>query len=174
MSKKIFKYLIDVILILVTFILQICVLNKLDFFGITPNLILVEVIMVSIMLENKKSVNFSLIMGLISDIIFEMQIGKYLLTYVIISFIVNEFGNKYRKDNKAAIIYVTFISIVIFELINLGIYIFKFGEMVSIIAFLKQTALQGILSIGIAFLVYKIFDETYLQKQKVQVKIARL
>ena len=174
MVKRVVNILIFFIGIILTYIIQIYVLNSLNFFGVRANLILAEIVIVAMLIDKKKSIIFAVVMGIISDLIFQMSLGYDLIMYLIISMVVHRISDKYRKDNKAAIIYMTFVSVGIFEIMELISYMIENKEIVNIFAFLKQTIILCLLSVGISYVLYRIIDKVHLKNDKVEVRIARL
>lgn len=174
MVKRVVNILMFFIGIILTYIIQIYVLNSLNFFGVRANLILAEIVIVAMLIDKKKSIIFAVVMGIISDLIFQMSLGYDLIMYLIISMVVHRISDKYRKDNKAAIIYMTFVSVGIFEIMELISYMIENKEIVNIFAFLKQTIILCLLSVGISYVLYRIIDKVHLKNDKVEVRIARL
>lgn len=148
------------IIIVLTFILQIVISNNFVLFGVTPNLILVTIVIVS--MWNTLPVNLTVagVTGIFADLIFHFSIGKSLISYLVIALCISYISNKYRKESKAAIIYITIIATLIFTSFQVIYYIIDNLIIINIFTILKQLVVEILLNIAIAYIVYKIFEKS--------------
>ena len=102
------RALANLILILVSFILQTTVFRALDFGGIAPNLLMIMVTSSAFIKGDKAGLLTGFFSGLIIDIFFGTYIGFYALIYMYIGFIIGKFHEVFFSQNIAIpIIFIT-------------------------------------------------------------------
>ena len=146
------------ITIILTFLLQIIIANSFEIFGITPNLILVTVVILSMWNRIEMNVAVACIMGILSDLIFHFDFGQSFISYLVIALCISFISKKYRKESKAAIIYITIMATCIFAGFQFVYYIIDSNLVVNIFAMIKQIIVEILLNIAIAYILYKIFE----------------
>lgn len=152
---SIFKIPLTIIL---TFLLQIVIANNFEIFGITPNLILVTVVIISMWNRIEMNVAVACIMGILTDLIFHFDFGQSFISYLVIALCISAISKKYRKESKAAIVYITIMATCIFTGFQFVYYIIDNSLMINVFAILKQTIVEILLNIGIAYILYKVFE----------------
>lgn len=148
------------VIIILTFVIQIFISNNLEIFGVTPNLILVTVVIVSMWNNIIVNVIVASIMGIFADLIFHFDLGQSLVTYLVIALCISYISKKYRKESKAAIVYITIMATVIFTSFQFVYYIIDSSLIVNIFSIVKQIIIEILLNIAIAYVVYKIFEKS--------------
>ncbi len=148
------------VIIILTFVIQIFISNNLEIFGVTPNLILVTVVIVSMWNNIIVNVIVASIMGIFADLIFHFDLGQSLVTYLVIALCISYISKKYRKESKAAIVYITIMATVIFTSFQFVYYIIDSSLIVNIFSIIKQIIIEILLNIAIAYVVYKIFEKS--------------
>ncbi len=102
------RALANLILILVSFILQTTVFRALDFGGIAPNLLMIMVASSAFIKGDKAGLLTGFLSGLIIDIFFGTYIGFFALIYMYIGFIIGKFHEVFFSQNIAIpIIFIT-------------------------------------------------------------------
>ena len=142
--------------ILIIFVFQMFIIDERELFGVKPNLILISVIVVSLWFGLYTGSIYSVIIGIITDMLFGNNIGLFTIGYAITGVIIGFFNYNYRKENKIALLYLTFIATAIFELIEYIIYFVITKEYTSILYFVYQIILTSILNIVIVYVVYSL------------------
>lgn len=142
--------------ILIIFVFQMYIIDERELFGVKPNLILISVIVVSLWFGLYTGSIYSVIIGIITDMLFGNNIGLFTIGYAITGVIIGFFNYNYRKENKIALLYLTFIATAIFELIQYIIYFVITKEYTSILYFVYQIILTSILNIVIVYVVYSL------------------
>lgn len=142
--------------ILIIFVFQMYIIDERELFGVKPNLILISVIVVSLWFGLYTGSIYSVIIGIITDMLFGNNIGLFTIGYAITGVIIGFFNYNYRKENKIALLYLTFIATAIFELIEYIIYFVITKEYTSILYFVYQIILTSILNIVIVYVVYSL------------------
>ena len=148
------------IIVILTFAAQIFISNRFEIFGVTPNIILVTVVIVA--MWNRLFVNLCVaaIMGIFADLIFHFDLGVSGIGYVVISLCISSISVRYRKESKAAIIYITAIATCIFTLFQVIYYVIDNVEMINLFYIFKQTIIEILLNIAVAYVLYKIFEKS--------------
>lgn len=149
--RKTYGILLLVIYIFTLFILQIYVFNKISFFDVYANIILVGVIAISIWQKPLVANIASTIMGILSDLLFTSSIGKSVIAYLIISVLVQIFSKFYRKETTASYIYITAITTIIFEIFMMITKIFV-GQNVNLIYLFIIIIEETIINIALCFI----------------------
>lgn len=154
--KKALTIVYLLLFILIIFVFQMFIIDERELFGVKPNLILISVIVVSLWFGLYTGSIYSVIIGIITDMLFGNNIGIFTIGYAITGVIIGFFNYNYRKENKIALIYLTFIATAIFELIEYIIYFVITKEYTSILYFVYQIILTSILNIVIVYVVYSL------------------
>lgn len=152
--KNMLKTIYIFIVIVVIYMLQIFVINNHTLFGTKPNLILISVIVVSLWFGLYTGSIFSFIIGVLTDILFGNNYGIFTMSYTITGMVIGFLNYNYRKENKLSLVYVTLISVLIFESIQYISYTVITSKYSSILYLLKQMFMSSILNIIIVFLIY--------------------
>ena len=158
--KKILSVIKIPIIIVLTFVFQIFIANNLEIFGVTPNLILVTVVIISMWNTLTVSLLVAGTMGIFADLIFKFELGESIISYLVIALCISYISGKYRKESKAAIIYITAMSTCIFTVFQILYYIIDTLAMINFFVLIKQIAVEILLNIAIAYIVYKIFEKS--------------
>ena len=154
--KKALTIVYLLLFILIIFVFQMFIIDERELFGVKPNLILISVIVVSLWFGLYTGSIYSVIIGIITDMLFGNNIGLFTIGYAITGVIIGFFNYNYRKENKIALLYLTFIATAIFELIEYIIYFVITKEYTSILYFVYQILLTSILNIVIVYVVYSL------------------
>lgn len=154
--KKVYAVFLLLLLLLIIFIVQVFVLNEIKLFGTVANLILVTVVMVSLWYSLKVACIYSVIVGLITDMLFYFSIGKCILIYLVIAVTISLISKLYRKENNVVIMYVICIGTIIFE-IAMAITSLSTSIFLTVWEFLVILMKAVIYNIGFAYIVNKLF-----------------
>lgn len=158
--KKILDAIKIPVIVILTFVIQIFISNNFEIFGVTPNVILVTVVIIS--MWNTLAINLTVsgVMGIFADLIFHFDIGKSLVTYLVIALCISYISSRYRKESKAAIIYITAMATGIFTLFQFVYYIIDSAVIINIFVLLKQAIIEILLNIVVAYVLYKVFEKS--------------
>lgn len=88
-----------IITIFINFILESTILNRVMFFGVTPNLGLILVVIIALSRGRKTGGLAGIITGLLSDIVFSEVIGIKAFIYFFIGYVVGMSENKLSREN---------------------------------------------------------------------------
>lgn len=143
-------------IIVAIYLLQLFIINNHTLFGTKPNLILISVIVVSLWFGLYKGSIFSFLIGLLTDILFGNSFGIFTISYTVTGMVIGYLNYNYRKENKLSLVYVTLISVVIFEFIQYVSYTVITGSYSSILYLLRQMFMSSILNIIIVYVIYEL------------------
>ncbi len=104
------KYGHSFLLFLAAFLLQSTVLNHLSFFGVTPNLVLCLVIVLTFLYEGYAGIAGGILFGLLQDLCFSEIIGIASFSYFIIGLSILYVKNLLYQDNVLSILFITISS----------------------------------------------------------------
>lgn len=157
--KKIFAFILLIMLFILIFLIQTIVLNNIKFFGINSNLLLVTVIMISLWYNTYLSNIFAILTGIIADIFFSFTIGKSAIIYLVISIVITLIAKVYKKDNNLVIISVMILGVIIFEV---AMVVVNFGmglNNISLWQFIKIVIKSSTLNISLAYIVRRLLQK---------------
>lgn len=159
---SIFKIPLTIIL---TFVVQILIANNFELFGVTPNIILVTIVIISMWNRTEMNVMVALIMGILTDLIFHFSLGQSIISYLVIALCISYMSKKYRKDSKAAIVYITIMATCIFAGFGVVYYVIDNSFVVNIFALIKQVVVEILLNISLAYILYKVFEKNMKEEE---------
>ena len=110
MVKRILKIFLEIVIVIITYLLQIYVVNNTLFFGVRGEVCLMLIATIALLGNNLRAYVYAIICGLLSDIIFSSGVAKYLVIYVIVVSVLIGLKKMYNQDSKAAIIIFAAIS----------------------------------------------------------------
>ncbi len=163
--SNIWKYIKLPLVIIATFFVQVFVSNSLEIFGVTPNVILVTVVIVAMWNEMWPAVICACILGIGADFIFHFDIGLSFISYLIIAVAISYISKKYRKDSKAAIVYITIMATSAFAFFEYIYYGISNGALFNVFAVFKQTIIEILLNIALAYILYKVFEKSMKKRE---------
>ncbi len=166
MVKDILKISLKVIIVVLAYLLQLFVVNNTHFFGVTGDLCLMVIVIITIVERSPMAYCSAAICGIISDVLFSRVIGKYMAIYIIIVAILLELKKIYKEDNKIAIIIFSSLAVAICEIL---LYIFNLvitGNMVNLFVFILNILKQSVINICFAYIIYFLFNALRKKESK--------
>ena len=156
MVKRILKIFLEIVIVIITYLLQIYVVNNTLFFGVRGDLCLMLIATIALLGNNLRAYVYAIICGLLSDIIFSSGVAKYLVIYVIVVSVLIGLKKMYNQDSKAAIIIFAAISVIIAEIIK---YLFEMlsSNVVNVFSFIMLVFKEGVINIFLAYILYVIY-----------------
>ncbi|MSS77185.1 rod shape-determining protein MreD [Anaerococcus sp. AGMB00486] len=113
------------IVVFVSFILQITVFSKVDIFGANINLIIAMTIALSLTLGPKTGAYSGLIVGLLEDLMFADVIGIRALSYFLIGTFVGNDRLRFKSDKNTGLLLSFVFTFINFLFVGLITYLFK-------------------------------------------------
>lgn len=158
MVKRVFKFLIKVIIFILVYLLQIYVINNVDFFGINGDLCLMALVAAIVIMNSMKAYATAFLCGLVSDILFYEHALKYVVIYVVITAVLIELKKTYKPDSKFSIIIFGVCATVISEVIMALFMIISNFTFVNLFTFIFSILKQCIVNICLAYILSIIFN----------------
>ncbi|MDD2628085.1 MAG: rod shape-determining protein MreD [Clostridia bacterium] len=157
--KKTWKSILMLLMIFVAFILQIIMSNNFKLFGMTPNILLVTLIIISMWSEPHTSFIISLLIGVLAELIFNYDIGTTILSYILVSFCISSISKKYRRESKTAVVYMSVVGTSIFLISEYVLYMLEYKKLLNVIVMIENLVVQSLLNIVISYVLYRIFEK---------------
>lgn len=152
--KKIIGIIAIFLLIIASMLIQSAFINKVLIFGVTPNILLVIVVTISLWYGLYIGTSFGVIFGILADSFFGTSIGKYLVLFTCIAILVGYYNKNYKKENIITLIYLVSNMTIIYEVL-LGVYsAFITKDMFNIFLLLKIVIISTILNVILASVMY--------------------
>lgn len=136
------RFIIQLIIILVCFLLQTAVFRYLDLAGIVPNLLLIPTVSFGMMRGRKEGMLIGFISGLLIDLFYGSIVGPYALLYMYLGYINGFFHRVYFMED------------ILLPMLMVGANDFVFSIFVYIVSYL----LRGRLDFGF-YLLHVILPE---------------
>lgn len=144
------------ILFLVAFILQTSILNIFTIWGITPNLILCLVAILSFLYVDSWAFAFGIVFGLMWDMCNSQFIGVSAFAYLMVSLVVAALRESINKEHRVSALIVSVVATLIYN----GVYYIistGFGSNYSFLYWLKLQPGYILYNSVIIFILYMIF-----------------
>lgn len=151
------KFLINITLILIGFIiyfLQSNFFNWFTIFGIKPNLFIIYILFIGLFGNRSMGVVYGSITGIFLDLLFEERIGANLIGLSVIGIIATLFDKNFSKDSRITIMFMVFGTTIIFEILTYFISYVLYSTNVEILSFLKILIVEVIYNILITIIIY--------------------
>lgn len=155
------RVLIIAVIIVLTFILQMYVVDSLTLFGIKANLFLVVTVALSLWTLPNIAIPFVFVVGLFSDMLFTYTIGKGVVTYLIIMAIIIYTSKLYNKQSTGVAIIVMLVSTVIAELVFWIFNGIRYAEFQNVFSVLFMSLKESVLNIAVILLLKKVFKKLF-------------
>ena len=158
MTRKILNGILSIAMFVLSYILQIYVINNTTLLGVSGDLCLMLVIVIALMYKDYVAYITAGILGIISDILFSPVILKYFVIYIIVVAVLLELKKIYRQDSKLAIIIFSVTGTVISEIIMYIFNVITKVQFVNIFSYAFMIIKECIVNICLAFLVYLVLN----------------
>lgn len=104
------RFLVSFLLIIICFVLQSTVFQRLSFGGIVPNLMIVLTASFGFMRGEKTGTMFGFFSGLLTDIFFGSVIGLYAMIYMYIGYANGKFNRSFYPEEIKLPLFLIFVS----------------------------------------------------------------
>ena len=156
MKKNILAFIYILLFVILIYFAQTCIISDNTLFGVKPNLILISVIIVSLWYGLYAGTIYSFIIGFITDILYYSNIGMFTVAYTISGIIIGLLYHYNQRHSRISIIYATFISVTVFEMVECIYYIALTSHIFNLFYLLKQILISSILNIVITYIFYEL------------------
>ncbi len=164
-ENQINKYVL-IGLIFINFILESTLFQSMKIFGVSPNMTLVLVIIITITYGLKKGLIVSVLSGMLLDSFFGLCLGVNLFSLVLTALIISYVGEPLFTGNRLNIVYLTAMSVFVFDIVS---YLFMtiLGRGVAFVLLSKNLPIEIIYNSLFSILLYKTFN-WYIEKGKIE------
>lgn len=135
--------------------LQINVLNEIPLLGVKPNIGIVLIVTLSTLCGQGIGISIGIVYGLLSDVLFGKAFGIYILLYFLVGFFCGKMSKGFSKENRTAIVMITSVTTILFEIVSSIIFTMVYGYEMEFISVIKVVLLEGIYNIFITRLLYR-------------------
>ena len=156
------KFLINITLILIGFIiyfLQSNFFNWFTIFGIKPNLFIIYILFIGLFGNRSMGVVYGSITGIFLDLLFEERIGANLIGLSVIGIIATLFDKNFSKDSRITIMFMVFGTTIIFEVVSYFTRYILYSVNVEILYFIKILLVEIVYNILITIIVYPLIQK---------------
>lgn len=151
------KFLINVILIVIGFLIYFLQSNFFSWFsiaGVKPNLFVIYILFIGLFGNRSMGVIYGAILGIFLDLIFNEKVGQNLFGLVLIGIVATLFDKNFSKDSRITIMFMVFGTTIIFEVITYFINYIIYSINVEILSFIKILVVEVIYNILVTIIMY--------------------
>ena len=156
------KFLINIALILIGFIIYFLQANFFSWFtifGIKPNLFIIYILFIGLFGNRGMGIIYGSITGIFLDLLFEEKIGVNLIALSLIGIIATIFDKNFSKDSRITIMFMVFGPTIIFEIISYFTRYILYSVNVEVLNFIKILLVEIVYNILITIVVYPLIQK---------------
>ena len=156
------KFIINIGLIIATFIIYFLQSNFFNWFtisGVMPNLFVILVLFIGLFSNRMTGVIYGVAIGAILDLVIGMQIGINAVGLGVIGFLSATFDKNFSKDSRATIMFMVLGTTLIFEVFVYVLNYFILGINVELINFVKILSIEIIYNLILVIIIYPIIQK---------------
>jgi len=166
MVKNILKEILKIILLVLTYLIQIYVINETELFGISGNLCLMYIVFIAMLSKTSTAFVYAVVCGLLSDMLFSNIIGKYVIIYVITVALLIGLKKMYKQDTKWSVIVFGLGGTIIFEIMMFIFNLLQKLELVNIFSVILLVFKESILNVFFLFIIYLLLKKLYVTENE--------
>ena len=156
------KFLINVILILLIFVIYFLQSNFFNWFtiaGIKPNLFVIYILFIGLFGNRSMGIIYGALSGTLLDLLIEERVGVNLVGLVLIGLIATIFSKNFSKDSRITIMLMTFGSTIIFEVITYFLNYVLFSINVEVFRFISILLVEAIYNVILIIILYPLIQK---------------
>lgn len=156
------KFLINIALILIGFIIYFLQANFFSWFtifGIKPNLFIIYILFIGLFGNRGMGIIYGSITGIFLDLLFEEKIGVNLIALSLIGIIATIFDKNFSKDSRITIMFMVFGTTIIFEIVSYFTRYILYSVNVEVLNFIKILLVEIVYNILITIVVYPLIQK---------------
>ena len=160
--KLLKKFLINIALILIGFIIYFLQANFFSWFtifGIKPNLFIIYILFIGLFGNRGMGIIYGSITGIFLDLLFEEKIGVNLIALSLIGIIATIFDKNFSKDSRITIMFMVFGTTIIFEIVSYFTRYILYSVNVEVLNFIKILLVEIVYNILITIVVYPLIQK---------------
>ena len=156
------KFLINVILILLIFVIYFLQSNFFNWFtiaGIKPNLFVIYILFIGLFGNRSMGIIYGALSGTLLDLLIEERVGVNLVGLMLIGLIATIFSKNFSKDSRITIMLMTFGSTIIFEVITYFLNYVLFSINVEVFRFISILLVEAIYNVILLIILYPLIQK---------------
>ena len=156
------KFLINVILILLIFVIYFLQSNFFNWFtiaGIKPNLFVIYILFIGLFGNRSMGIIYGALSGTLLDLLIEERVGVNLVGLMLIGLIATIFSKNFSKDSRITIMLMTFGSTIIFEVITYFLNYVLFSINVEVFRFISILLVEAIYNVILIIILYPLIQK---------------
>lgn len=156
------KFLINLILIVIGFVIYFLQSNFFSWFsiaGVKPNLFIVYILFIGLFGNKSMGIIYGAGVGIFLDLIFKEKVGQNLLGLALIGIIATIFDKNFSKDSRITMMFMVFGSTVIFEVASYFINYIIYSINLELVNFIKILVIEVVYNILITIIIYPLIQK---------------
>ena len=156
------KFLINVILILLIFVIYFLQSNFFNWFtiaGIKPNLFVIYILFIGLFGNRSMGIIYGALSGTLLDLLIEERVRVNLVGLMLIGLIATIFSKNFSKDSRITIMLMTFGSTIIFEVITYFLNYVLFSINVEVFRFISILLVEAIYNVILIIILYPLIQK---------------
>lgn len=163
-------YVNDVYLILFSIfliLLEMTFLNNFRIFNVAPDLLLINVIVVSMFFDKKTIIKFAFYAGMLFDIMIGKGVGIHIIFYFFVVFVILRFERIIFKDNYTTALVFIFFATFFYNFYIVGINFLRLLRPSLLYDFIYHVSIQIVYNLIIGLFIYRlVYFSIYKKKEK--------
>ena len=151
------KFVINIFIILATFIIYFLQANFFNWFtisGVMPNILVIFVLFIGLFSNRITGVVYGVVIGGILDLVIGMQIGINAFGLGVIGFLAATFDKNFSKDSRATIMFMVLGATLIYEVMVYILNYIVLSTNIEIMNFVRILAIEIIYNLIIVIILY--------------------
>ena len=156
------KFLINVILIVIGFLIYFLQSNFFSWFsiaGVKPNLFVIYILFIGLFGNRSMGVIYGAILGIFLDLIFNEKVGQNLFGLVLIGIVATLFDKNFSKDSRITIMFMVLGTTMLFEVLTYFIKYVLYATNIEILNFIEILVIEIIYNILITIIIYPLMQK---------------
>lgn len=155
------KTIINLILVLITFIIYFLQSNFFSWFtiaGVMPNLFVILILFIGLFANKTIGAIYGMTIGLFLDLVIGNKIGIYTIGLGTIGFLAGVFDKNFSKDSRMTIMFMVLSATIIFEIISYFLNYILLSINVEIINFIYILIIEVIFNLILTIIIYPLLQ----------------
>ena len=156
------KTIINLILVLITFIIYFLQSNFFSWFniaGVAPNLFVIFILFIGLFANKTMGAIYGMTVGIFLDFAIGHKVGIYTISLGIIGFLAGVFDKNFSKDSRMTIMFMVLATTIIFEVISYLLNYIFLSINVEIINFIYILVIEVIFNLILTIIIYPLLQK---------------
>lgn len=155
------KAIINLILVLITFIIYFLQSNFFNWFniaGVMPNLFVILILFIGLFSNKTMGAIYGIIVGLILDFVIGSKIGIYAVGLGLVGFLAGVFDKNFSKDSRITIMFMVLFATIAFETFSYLLNYIFLAINVEILNFITILVIEVIFNLILTIIIYPLLQ----------------